>query len=278
LAALVRTRGPSYGPQRVLERPRCLKCDARWPKIDMVAPPREPWRVSDMRRSPLLAAARIAVALSTASPATAQPPAWQVCFTPGRDCTGLVVDEIAGARRSILVQAYSFTSVPILAVLKAAHARGVDVEVIVDKTSARVSKSGSRYSAATYLSKAGIPVWIDTRVAIAHNKVMVLDGATVITGSFNFTAAAQSHNAENLLVIQDAALAARYGENWERRRAVSTSYIGPVEPNGHAARPGCAMRVLWSFRGLAGNRRNPPKTGQGRSKAGGLRNAAATQA
>jgi phosphatidylserine/phosphatidylglycerophosphate/cardiolipin synthase-like enzyme len=56
-----------------------------------------------------------------------------------------------------LVQAYSFTSAPILSALKAAHARGVDVEVIVDKTSARVSKSGSRYSAATYLSNAGLP-------------------------------------------------------------------------------------------------------------------------
>jgi phosphatidylserine/phosphatidylglycerophosphate/cardiolipin synthase-like enzyme len=56
--------------------------------------------------------------------------------------------------------------------------------VIVDKTSARVSKSGSRYSAATYLSNAGIPVWVDTTVAIAHNKVIVIDGATVITGSF----------------------------------------------------------------------------------------------
>ena len=53
---------------------------------------------------------------------------------------------------------------------------------------------------------------------------MVLDGATVITGSFNFTAAAQSHNAENLLVISDPALADEYRLNWQRRRAVSTPY------------------------------------------------------
>jgi phosphatidylserine/phosphatidylglycerophosphate/cardiolipin synthase-like enzyme len=84
--------------------------------------------------------------------------------------------------------------VPILSALKAAHARGVDVEVIVDKTSARQSKSGSRYSATTYLTNAGIPVWVDAKVAIAHNKVMVVDGAVVITGSFNFTAAAQKSN------------------------------------------------------------------------------------
>ena len=157
-----------------------------------------------------------------------------VCFTPGQDCTDLVVSEIANAKQQILVQAYSFTSVAILAALKAAHGRGVDVEVIVDKSSARQSTSGSRYSAATYLTNAGIPVWVDTKVAIAHNKVMVIDGQRVITGSFNFTASAQSRNAENLLVIEDPALAAQYRTNWERRRAVSTQYVealpsGPVE-------------------------------------------------
>src|SRR6516164_11210831 len=111
--------------------------------------------------------------LLLATPAVALADPAQVCFTPGQDCTGLVVQEITAARQQILVQAYSFTSVPILSALKAARARGVDVEVIVDKTSARVSKSGSRYSAATYLTNAGIPVRVETTVAIAHNKVMV---------------------------------------------------------------------------------------------------------
>jgi phosphatidylserine/phosphatidylglycerophosphate/cardiolipin synthase-like enzyme len=164
--------------------------------------------------------------LSTPAVALADPA--QVCFTPGQDCTGLVVQEIAAARQQILVQAYTFTSVPILSALKAAHTRGVDVEVIVDKSSARASKSGSRYSAATYLANAGIPVWVDTTVAIAHNKVMVIDGATVITGSFNFTAAAQTKNAENLLVLEDPALVQQYRANWQRRQAVSEPYAGAI--------------------------------------------------
>ncbi len=163
------------------------------------------------------------------APAFAEQSAWRVCFTPGQDCTGLIVTEIAGARSEILVQAYNFTSTPILSAMKAAHARGVDVEVIVDRTSAKVSKSGSHYSAATYLTNAGIPVWVDATVSIAHNKVMVLDGSTVITGSFNFTVAAQFHNAENLLVIHDAQLAAEYRANWESRRAVSVPYAGPID-------------------------------------------------
>jgi phosphatidylserine/phosphatidylglycerophosphate/cardiolipin synthase-like enzyme len=178
---------------------------------------------------PILCAASLLAALTVIAPVRASEPAWRVCFTPGRDCTGLVVSEIAQAHSEILVQAYSFTSAPILSALKAAHDRGVDVEVIVDKTSARVSKSGSRYSAATYLTNAGVPVWVDTTVSIAHNKVIVIDRATVITGSFNFTAAAQYHNAENLLVIRDSNLAGEYRANWQRRQAVSRPYSGPIE-------------------------------------------------
>ena len=64
-------------------------------------------------------------------------PEWQVCFTPGGQCTELILGEIAGARHSILVQAYSFTSVPILSALTAAPGRGVDVEMIVGKSSTR---------------------------------------------------------------------------------------------------------------------------------------------
>jgi phosphatidylserine/phosphatidylglycerophosphate/cardiolipin synthase-like enzyme len=59
---------------------------------------------------------------------------------------------------------------------------------------------------------------------------MVIDGAKVITGSFNFTSAAQKHNAENLIVLEDPALAAQYRANWERRRAVSQPYAMPMAP------------------------------------------------
>jgi phosphatidylserine/phosphatidylglycerophosphate/cardiolipin synthase-like enzyme len=173
----------------------------------------------------------LSILLFVAVPAVAERAPPQVCFTPGGACTDLIVSEIAGAKHQVLVQAYSFTSALILSALKAAHARGVDVEVIVDKSSARQSKSGSRYSAATYLTNAGIPVWVDTKVAIAHNKVMAIDGATVVTGSFNFTSAAQKSNAENLLVLDDPALATQYKANWEWRKSVSMPYVGALPPS-----------------------------------------------
>lgn len=140
----------------------------------------------------------------------------QVFFSPRGGCTEAVVTALAGARKSVLVQAYSFTSAPIAGALKAAHDRGVDVRVILDR-----SQVGPRYTIARYLGHAGIPTWVDTVHGLAHNKVMILDGRTVITGSFNFTKAAEESNAENLLVLQDPALAQLYTQNWQARLARS---------------------------------------------------------
>jgi len=74
------------------------------------------------------------------------------------------------------------------------HKRGVKVVAVLDK-----SNETEKYSAATFLVHAGIQPLIDDQHAIAHNKVMVIDSATILTGSFNFTKAAEERNAENLL-------------------------------------------------------------------------------
>jgi phosphatidylserine/phosphatidylglycerophosphate/cardiolipin synthase-like enzyme len=70
----------------------------------------------------------------------------------------------------------------------------------------RVDKSQrtEKYSSADFVAHAGIPTYIDAKHAIAHNKIMVIDGYEILTGSFNFTKAAEENNAENLLVILDA--------------------------------------------------------------------------
>lgn len=146
---------------------------------------------------------------------------YTVCFTPGQNCEAKIVEQINQAQRSILVQAYSFTSLPILASLVTAKERGVQIRVILDKSQYRKN----RYSSATFLNNHGIAVWMDAKPAIAHNKVMIIDDKIVLTGSFNFTKAAQSKNAENLLIIQDPILANSYEENWISRQTASLSLI-----------------------------------------------------
>jgi phosphatidylserine/phosphatidylglycerophosphate/cardiolipin synthase-like enzyme len=76
------------------------------------------------------------------------------------------------------------------------------------------------------LANQGVPTMIDANHAIAHHKVIVIDGETVLTGSFNFAKAAQEKNAENLLIIRDPALAAQYTANWQAHAQHSQPYIG----------------------------------------------------
>jgi phosphatidylserine/phosphatidylglycerophosphate/cardiolipin synthase-like enzyme len=142
-----------------------------------------------------------------------------VYFSPGGGPTAALVQTLDDAKTSVLVQAYSFTSAPIAGALKKAHDRGLDVKVILDK-----SQRSEKYSSATFLQHASIPVWIDTKHAIAHNKVMVVDGRVVVTGSFNFTKAAEERNAENLLRIDSRRLAEQYIANWERHAGHSERY------------------------------------------------------
>jgi phosphatidylserine/phosphatidylglycerophosphate/cardiolipin synthase-like enzyme len=111
--------------------------------------------------------------------AMATPSAVSVCFTPGGNCTDGIVNAIGEAKTNILVQAYSVTSAPIAKALLEAHKRGVQVQVILDK-----SQRTEKYSSADFLANQGVPTTIDANHAISHNKVMIIDGETAITGSF----------------------------------------------------------------------------------------------
>ena len=90
------------------------------------------------------------------------------------------------------------------------------VQIILDR-----SQRKERYSSADITAHAGIPTYIDAAHDIAHNKVMVIDKLVVITGSFNFTKAAEQNNAENLLVIRSREMARVYIENWEEHKGHS---------------------------------------------------------
>lgn len=144
----------------------------------------------------------------------------EVAFSPNSGGTEAVVRAIGEARRSILVQAYSFTSAPIAKALVEAKARGVDVQVVMDK-----SQKSEKYTSASYIANHDIPVRIDAQHAIAHNKIIICDELNVVTGSFNFTKAAEEKNAENVLVLRgNEALAKLYVKNWRAHWDHSQEY------------------------------------------------------
>jgi hypothetical protein len=138
-------------------------------------------------------------------------------FSPSGGCTDAIVREIKAARREILVLAYGFTSRPIAQALVDAKFRGVHVEVILDH-----SNEKDPHSDLHFLLEQKIVPLIDAQHAIAHNKVMVIDGKTLLTGSFNFTQHAESHNAENLVIIRShPELVSAYRHDFNHHKAHS---------------------------------------------------------
>jgi phosphatidylserine/phosphatidylglycerophosphate/cardiolipin synthase-like enzyme len=167
-------------------------------------------------------------------PQASIPQGIQVYFSPKGGATDAVVNALNQATNAVLVQAYSFTSAPIAKALVDANRRGVRVQAILDH-----SQRTEKYSEADFLKNSGIRTLIDAQHAIAHNKIIIIDGYLVLTGSFNFTRAAEEHNAENLLLINDPVLAKEYIANWQAHEQHSEPYERadkPVERTGRNKR------------------------------------------
>ena len=139
------------------------------------------------------------------------------CFTPQDNCTQKIVDTIGSAKETVYVQAYSFTSFPIANALIAAKQRGVSVSIIFDKSEFNTIPG----TCEKLFAQNSIHIWDDYLPSIAHNKVMIIDDNEVITGSFNFTHAAQFNNTENVLFIQDTVTAEAYLKAWNIRKGLS---------------------------------------------------------
>ena len=143
-----------------------------------------------------------------------------VLFSPDGGCEDRIIEEIDGARKTIRVQMYFFTSKPIADALIEAHKRGVKVEVILDKSQEKMT-----YGRFRVLRRAGISVYFDGEHSTANNKIMLIDRRTVITGSYNFTKAAEEKNAENILIIKgEAEVLDRYLDNFKTHRGHSSKY------------------------------------------------------
>lgn len=144
----------------------------------------------------------------------------QMGTSPDGSALRLILSVIHSAQSSIYVASYSFTNKKIAQALVDKHRQGIMVRVVMDK-----SQNTEKYSSATFLANAGIPVHINHRYAIQHSKIMIVDERTVETGSFNFTQAAATKNSENVLVIWNhTELAKQYIDYWNRLWSESEPY------------------------------------------------------
>ena len=161
-----------------------------------------------IRKIILIALSSASITVFAATPIN-QGASFDIGFSPDQGSLPLVLKAISSAQKSIHVAAYSFTSKPIAEALLAAKNRGIDVKVIADEKS-----NSGKYSATTYLANNNVPVKLDGNYPIFHHKFIIVDGKTLETGSFNFSAAA-SKNAENVLVLWNVpAIAAIYENQW----------------------------------------------------------------
>jgi phosphatidylserine/phosphatidylglycerophosphate/cardiolipin synthase-like enzyme len=168
----------------------------------------------------------------------------EIFYSPKGGCTEAIVNTLHAAKQTIFVQAYSFTSGPIVNALVAAAKRGVKVWLILDRSNLTQKSSEADEAAA-----AGLPVLIDAKHEIAHNKIIIVDGETVITGSFNFSRNAEENNAENLVILRSKDVAARYTANWQEHAKHSEAFGGEaVAKPKKTEHSGPRKAVLWPFR------------------------------
>ena len=122
-----------------------------------------------------------------------------------------VVVELGEARHTIHFLAFSFTDDAIAREMLAAADAGVEVSGVFE-----TSQASSQYSAIEKLRAAKLDVRRDGNPHNMHHKVIIIDGETVITGSFNFSKSANETNDENLLVIRNRNVAAQYDAEFRR--------------------------------------------------------------
>jgi phosphatidylserine/phosphatidylglycerophosphate/cardiolipin synthase-like enzyme len=138
----------------------------------------------------------------------------RVLFAPEDDVVGAITQTLSAADTSIRFMTFSFTVDSIAQVIQSRAAAGVQVQGIFETTG-----SETAFSELRPLFCAGLPVRQDGNGYILHHKVFIVDDDTVITGSFNISDSATRSNDENLVVIQDAVLAAQYIAEFNRRWA-----------------------------------------------------------
>lgn len=142
-----------------------------------------------------------------------------VYFSPKGGATAASVKLINSAAKTVEVHSYKLSSKPIADALVAAANKGVKVTLVID--SSQVNGAGSELDR---VKASGAKVYIDSAHSIQHNKVIVVDGTRFQTGSFNLSGAAETSNAENMLVCTSKVGSDAYSANMDKHLQHSKEY------------------------------------------------------
>ncbi len=140
----------------------------------------------------------------------------ETCFASEEKCATRIVSALNGSKQSIRFMAFSFTSDPIEEAMATRRAAGVEVRGVFETTGSQTT-----FSAYGKLKAAGAEVYTDGNPWVMHHKVIIIDERIVIFGSFNFSDNANTQNDENLLIVDNAALAGAFKTEFERVLALA---------------------------------------------------------
>jgi phosphatidylserine/phosphatidylglycerophosphate/cardiolipin synthase-like enzyme len=133
-------------------------------------------------------------------------------FSPEDTIDTRLVALVGSAKKSVHILAYSFTLDRLADALIKAGKNGVEIRGVFDADST-ADNQGADFA---QLKKSGLDVRLDGLEGLMHQKVLIIDGETVMFGSYNFTASAENRNDENVLILKDPALAESFEQAFER--------------------------------------------------------------
>jgi mitochondrial cardiolipin hydrolase len=134
----------------------------------------------------------------------------RACFSPGDGCLMTILGELGKTRKTADICVFTITDDRITSAILAAHVRKIRIRIITD--------NDKQYDAGSDIERlrgAGIALRVDESEHHMHHKFAVLDGATLLNGSYNWTRNAATFNEENLVVTSDAALVATFIRQFE---------------------------------------------------------------
>ena len=136
----------------------------------------------------------------------------EIYFSPDDGVSEHILKLINSASKSIYLMAYSFTSDELGSAIIRKAGEGIAVEGVMDDGQI-ISNTGTEFD---NFSQAGIKIYRAGVNGLMHNKVIIIDGNIVITGSYNFSSSAEVTNDENVLVIHSQEIAEKYLREYQR--------------------------------------------------------------
>ncbi len=130
-------------------------------------------------------------------------------FSPPDEVMAKLVSYVQGAKKSVHYMIFTYTDENLAAAMIARARAGLDVQGVIENR-------GASQGALVSLFCAKLPVKTDGNKYTMHHKVIIIDGETVITGSFNFTKSADNANDDNVLVIHNLSVAAQYEQEYQK--------------------------------------------------------------